>query len=73
MVREVTMVWQKVRSGVLLIVAIVTCPCHLPLTLPFVVALLVGTPAAVWLGQHVGWVYVGMTALFLLSLATGLR
>jgi mercuric ion transport protein len=65
--------WQKVRTGIMLVGAAVTCPCHIPLTLPFVLALLAGTPAAIWLGQNVGWVYGGMTVLFLLSLAIGLR
>lgn len=65
--------WQKIRSGVMLVVSFVTCPCHLPLTLPLVLVLLAGTPAAVWMTQNVGWVYGGITVLFLLSLALGLR
>ena len=65
--------WQKIRSGVMFVVSFITCPCHLPLTLPPVLVLLAGTPAAVWITQNVSWVYGGMTILFLVSLAFGLR
>ncbi len=40
------MVWQKIRSGVMFVVAFVSCPCHLPITLPLVLVLLAGTPLA---------------------------
>lgn len=65
------MVWQKIRSAVMYVVAFVSCPCHLPITLPLALALLAGTPLAVWIAQHVGWVYGGMAGMFLLSLALG--
>lgn len=65
--------WQKIRSGVMFVVSFVTCPCHLPLTLPLALVLLAGTPTAVWITQNVGWVYGGITVLFLLSFALGLR
>jgi len=67
------MFWQKIRSGVMFVLSAITCPCHLPLTLPLALVLLAGTPAAVWITQNVGWVYGGMTILFLVSLAFGLR
>lgn len=67
------MFWQKVRSSVMFIVSLVTCPCHLPIILPLALAFLAGTPAAVWITQHVGWVYGGMTLLFFFSLALGFR
>jgi mercuric ion transport protein len=67
------MLWQKTRSGVMLVISFVSCPCHLPITLPLVLTLLAGTPAAVWIGNHVGWVYGGMAVLFVVSLGLGLR
>ena len=67
------MFWQKIRGRVMLVVSFVTCPCHLPITLPVVLTLLAGTPAAVWIGNHVGWVYGGMAILFVVSLGLGLR
>ena len=65
------MFWQKIRSGLMFAFSAITCPCHLPLTLPLVLALLAGTPAAVWIAQHVGWVYGGMAFIFLVSLGLG--
>jgi hypothetical protein len=65
------MVWKKIRSGGMFVVAFVGCPCHLPITLPLALALLTGTSAAVWIAQHTAWVYGGMTILFLISLALG--
>ncbi len=67
------MFWQKVRSSVMFIVSLVTCPCHLPIVLPLALVLLAGTPLAVWITQNTGWVYGGMTLLFFVSLALGLR
>jgi hypothetical protein len=67
------MFWQKIRSGVMFVISAITCPCHVPLVLPIVLASLAGTPAAVWVMQNVGWIYGGMTILFVVSLAWGLR
>ena len=67
------MFWLKIRSGVMFVISAITCPCHIPLVLPTVLASLAGTPAAVWVTQNVGWVYGGMTVLFLFSLVLGLR
>ncbi|RIK32537.1 MAG: hypothetical protein DCC56_01635 [Anaerolineae bacterium] len=65
------MFFRKIRSGVMLVVAFVSCPCHLPITLPITLALLAGTPLAVWITQHSGWLYGVMTGIFLLSLVIG--
>jgi len=65
------MIWQKIRSGVMFVVAFVSCPCHLPITIPIALVLLAGTPAALWISQHVGWVYGILAGVFLLSLALG--
>lgn len=65
------MFWQKIRSGTMFVISFVTCPCHLPITLPLALVLLAGTPAAIWITQHSGWIY-GITAgIFLISLALG--
>ena len=65
------MIWQKICSGVMYVVAFVSCPCHLPITMPIALALLAGTPAAFWIAQHTGWVYGILAGVFLLSLALG--
>lgn len=66
------MLWQKIRSGAMFVAALVSCPCHLPATLPLVLALLAGTSAAAWIAQNAGWIYSVMAGVFILSLALGL-
>lgn len=65
------MLWQKIRSGVMFIISVITCPCHLPIVLPLALVLLAGTPTAVWISQHISWIFGAMTFVFLLSLALG--
>ena len=65
------MLWRKIRSRAIFVVALISCPCHLPVTLPLVLVLLAGTPAAFWLAQHIGWVYGMLAGIFLLSLTLG--
>lgn len=65
------MFWQKIRSSTMFVISFVTCPCHLPITLPFALALLAGTPLAVWITQHSGWIYGIAAGVFFISLAFG--
>lgn len=65
--------WRKVRGGVMFAVACVTSPCCTPLFVPLVLVLLAGTPAAVWLSAHLGWVYGGLTLVSVVSLVLGWR
>lgn len=65
--------WKKVRSGAMFVVACVTSPCCTPLIVPLGIALLAGTPFALWLSAHLGWVYGGLTIVSAISLVLGLR
>jgi hypothetical protein len=65
--------WQKVRSGIMFGVACLASPCCTPLIVPLVIALLAGTPVAVWLTAHLGWVYGGLTLLSVVSLGLGFQ
>jgi len=65
------MIWQKTRSGIMFVISFISCPCHLPITIPFLLLILAGTPLAVWITQHGGWIYGVMTGVFILSLALG--
>ena len=49
--------------------ALLTCPCHLPLLL----ALLAGTALGAWLSQHVLLALLAMSGLFALALLHGSR
>lgn len=70
--QEQTM-WKKIRSGLMFGVACITSPCCTPIIVPIVLALLAGTPVAVWLSAYVGWVYGGLTLLSVISLVLGFR
>ena len=65
--------WQKIRSGLMFGVACITSPCCTPIIVPIALALLAGTPVAVWLSAYIGWVYGGLTLLSIVSLVLGFR
>lgn len=57
----------------MLAVTCITSPCCTPLIVPIGLALLAGTPVAVWAGQNLGWVQGGLTLISALSLFVGWR
>ena len=65
--------WKKIRSGVMFVVACIASPCCTPIIVPIVIALLAGTPLAIWLTGHIGWVYGALTVLSIVSLVLGVR
>ena len=70
--QEPTM-WKKIRSGVMFGVACIASPCCTPIIIPIAIALLAGTPVAVWMSANLGWVYGGLTLLSIVSLVLGVR
>jgi len=64
---------RNLRGVVMFIVACFTSPCCTPLIVPLVLALLAGTPVALWLTQNVGWVYGGLTIISVISFVLALR
>lgn len=65
--------WKKIRSGFMFVVACVASPCCTPIIVPIGIALLAGTPFAVWMSANLGWVYGGLTLLSVVSLVLGIR
>ena len=65
--------WQKIRSGMMFVIACVASPCCTPLIVPLGLALLAGTPVAVWASANLGWVYGGLTLLSVLSFVLAFR
>ena len=59
----------SLKGYLLLGLAFVTCPCHLPLVL----AVLAGTSLAGVLNEHFGIAFLALTAIFLALLLVGLR
>ena len=65
--------WQKISTGVMFGVACITSSCCTPIIVPIGLALLAGTPVAVWISANVVWVYGGLTLLSVISLVLGFR
>ena len=65
--------WKKIRSGFMFVVACVASPCCTPIIVPIGIALLAGTPFAIWASANLGWVYGGLTLLSVVSLVLALR
>jgi len=60
---------ETIKGAIAGIVALVTCPCHLPITLPIILALISGTTVGVWLLSNQWAVWLLSTILFLGGLA----
>lgn len=58
--------WRAYTWGVL---AVLTCPCHLPL----LAAVLAGTSVGAFVGDHWGVAALALTGLFVLFLARAIR
>ena len=56
----------KLRTGLATALAVVACPCHVPL----IIALFAGTTFGASLASHSGVLYVAMAALFLAGLVS---
>ena len=50
-------------------VALVACPCHLPITLPLLLVLTSGSAVGLWLAQNQWLVWLAATGLFVGGLA----
>ena len=64
---------RNLRGMVLFGVGCLTSPCCTPLIVPIVLVLLAGTSVALWISQHLGWVYGGLTIVSVISFALALR
>ncbi len=57
----------KLRTGLGAVLAVVACPCHVPL----IIALVAGTTFGASLASHTGLLYGALTALFVGALVFG--
>lgn len=55
---------QTIKSVGAGLVALITCPCHLPLTLPLLLTLTGGTAVGFWLAANQWFVWLGSVVLF---------
>lgn len=65
--------WKKIRSALAFGVACIASPCCTPLIVPLSLALLAGTPVAVWASANLGWVYGGLTLISIASFVLAYR
>jgi len=71
--KEENNIWQKIRSGFMFVIACIASPCCTPIIVPIALALLAGSPVAIWATANIGWVYGGLTLLSVVSLVLGIR
>ncbi len=62
---------RRITATVFLITGFIACPCHLPLTLPLLLAVFGGTTVGAFLASHTGWVAALSTGYFLMAIALG--
>jgi len=61
--------FQRIVAYLLAALAVVTCPCHLPVW----IAVLAGTSAGAYLGEHWGVAALALTGLFVATVAGAMR
>lgn len=61
----------SVGSYALLVTGFLACPCHLPLTLPLLIALFGGSALGGWLATHTGLIIGLSTGYFIAALVVG--
>lgn len=62
---------KAVKSYFFMITGFLSCPCHLPLTLPLLLTLTAGTALGAWLAQNAGGITVVLAIYFVIALAIG--
>ena len=58
-------IWGVTKGYIAGAVAFVACPCHLPVTLPLLIALTAGTAFGGWLANNTAVIYITSFVLFI--------
>jgi hypothetical protein len=66
-------IWHTLKGYIAGVVAFIFCPCHLPITLPLLIALTAGTAFSAWLAQNTILVGAISTVLFVGGLALAFK
>ncbi len=66
-------IWREIRWLISAVIAMVSCPCHLPLTLPVLLSITAGTVVGTWLANNTAAVAGGSVVVFASSLLLTLR
>lgn len=65
--------WLIIKGYVAGVVALIACPCHLPITLPLLITLTAGTAFSTWLADNKLLVGGISTVIFLGGIALALK
>lgn len=65
--------WHTIKGYVAGAVAFISCPCHLPITLPLLISATAGTVFSAWLANNVILVGALSTVMFLGGLGLALK
>jgi len=65
--------WHTLKGYIAGVVAFIFCPCHLPITLPLLIALTAGTAFSAWLANNVFLVGAISTVVFVGGLALAFK
>ena len=65
--------WSTIKGYVMGGIALIACPCHLPITLPILVALTAGTAFSVWLSSNFIAIAGILTVIFVGALVLSFR
>lgn len=65
--------WKKIRSAFAFGAACIASPCCTPIIVPLALALLAGTPIAIWASANLGWVYGGLTLISIVGFVLAYR
>lgn len=57
--------WQNIKGTVAGVVALIACPCHLPITFPLLLSLTAGTALGNWLEGKFGLVFTISAVIFI--------
>lgn len=60
--------WKSLRIGITGFIALVSCPCHLPATLPIILTLTAGTSLGLWIANNTGGIAIISSLIFVGSL-----
>ena len=66
-------IWYTLKEYIAGAIALIACPCHLPLTFPLLLSLTAGTALGSWLEGRFGLVFVISTVIFIGGLALAMR
>ena len=71
--QRISALWDRVKGIIAAGIALVTCPCHLIVTLPILLSLTAGTTVGAFLRRNVWLMVAGSTLLFVSSLTLAYR